>query len=354
VNGAALPASGTGNLLPGVIPASAPADLRKPGTPGDDSQLADFASLLALVSGASVAPPAPATAPSIAAAPTADASAPVSTFEFAEPLQRKTLLLPGGKLSPLPGNSLPPGAQLATARHNNDQAATLVAPAESSSAFSGVTPRGLPDALAPFGATATLAAALPARWTHALLAAEREKTSGDVPVTEANDSVFAGDALLATPNGTRGAPLPTTLALPANPAQQPAFEQALGDRLAWLVQEGRHDARIKLHPAELGSIDIRLSLDGDSTRISLASPHAAVRDALEQAVPKLRELLESAGLDLSQVNVGSGDARSHGDFGRPTSASPPSRAHFARAEDADASVRTLAIALPQGLVDTFA
>ena len=117
---------------------------------------------------------------------------------------------------------------------------------------------------------------------------------------------------------------------------------------------GRHDARIKLHPAELGSIDIRLSMDGDSTRISLVSPHAAVRDALEQAVPRLRELMGHAGLDLSHVNVGTGDARSQGDFARPTTASPASQDPFAPADTTEASAMTLALRIPQGLVDTFA
>lgn len=350
MNGATLPAPSAGNLLPGVLPATAPAGVRKPFASSDNSQPADFAAFIAFLSSAGIAPPGPAAAPALPTTPIAEGAESVPAFEPAVPLPLLRMLVPGGRFSPANGNSLPPGALLAAAGRDNGQAATIAAPTGSPNASSGGASTALPDALTPFLATATQAAALPTRWTHTLLAGERDETSS---VTEANDSVRAGDALLAAANGTRGTPAPTTLALPANPAQQPAFEQALGERLAWLVQEGRHDARIKLHPAELGSIDIRLSLDGDSTRISLASPHAAVRDALEQAVPRLRELLGSAGLDLSQVNVGTGDARSHGDFGRGAP-SPTGREHFARVEDAEASTRTLAIRLPQGLVDTFA
>lgn len=360
MNGATLAAPAAGSPLPGVLPATAPAGLRKPSAPGDSAQPADFAAFLALVSGAGLTPAAPAAVPVLATAPTAEGTQSVSAAELSESPPLLRTLVSGGGFSPPSGNSLPPGTPptaTGAARldngwsSSNGRAATIVAPSEPPSASSGIAPG---DSLTPFLATATQAAALPARWTQALLGAQRDDTSGDYLATESNDSVLAGDALLAMANGARATPAPPTLALPTNPAQQPAFEQALGERLAWLVQEGRHDARIKLHPAELGSIDIRLSLDGDSTRISLASPHAAVRDALEQAVPRLRELLGSAGLDLSQVNVGTGDARSHGEFGRSTSPSPSGREHFARGDDAEVIARTLAIRLPQGLVDTFA
>jgi len=356
VNGATLPSLGASNLPPAALPVTTPASLRKPVAPNDNSQLADFASFIALISGAGFAPPAPADA----TAPATDGAKLGSAPELCEPPPLLRMLVPGGRFSPPSGNSRPPGTPLTTTGavqpdngwdSSNGRAVPTVAPTESSSASSGIAAG---NSLSPFLASATQAAALPTRWTQALLGGPRDDTGGDFHVGEPNDSVLAGDALLATANGARATAPQPPLALPANPVQQPAFEQALGERLAWLVQEGRHDARIKLHPAELGSIDIRLSLDGDTTRISLASPHAAVRDALEQAVPRLRELLGSAGLDLGQVNVGTGDARSHGDLGRPTSPSPSGREHFARVDDAEASARTLAIRLPQGLVDTFA
>jgi flagellar hook-length control protein FliK len=359
-NGAPLSGLGAGapsTRPPGALPTTAPASVRKPFEPSGDAQPADFSAFIALASGAGFVQLGPVTAPLGATAPTAAGAKPGSASECWESSPLGRALLPGGRFSPPSGNSVPPGMPRPAPPHNageNGSGRAAALATETSYVASALTQRQLPEALTQALSTATQAAALPARWTHVLLAGERDTTSGDALATASHDSLLAGDALLATANNARAAPTPATVAVPTNPAQQPAFEQALGERLAWLVQEGRHDARIKLHPAELGSLDIRLSLDGDSTRISLASPHAAVRDALEQAVPRLRELLGSAGLDLSQVNVGTGDARSHGDLARPATPSLAGHEHFAPADDAAAHARTLAIRLPQGLVDTFA
>jgi hypothetical protein len=359
VNGATLPGPGTGYPsapLQGVLPAAAPAGRHEPlGVPSDNTQAADFASILCLVSTAAFEPAGLAAIPAVAAPPTAEGAKLMAAAQRWEAPPLVGMPVPRGTFSPPTGNALPPGLPPATAAPSETgRAATIVAPAEASVDASRLAPKGLPVALSPFVVTITAAAVPPARWTQSLPVGERGTAGGELPVAESHDGVSVAEALFAPTSGTRGAQPTATLALPVYPAQQPAFERALGERLAWLVQEGPHDARIKLHPAELGSIDIRLSLDGDSTRISLASPHAVVRDALEQAVPRLRELLGSAGLDLSHVDVGTGDGRSHADFSRPTLPQPGGRERLARAEDVVASAGALALLLPQRLVDTFA
>jgi flagellar hook-length control protein FliK len=260
------------------------------------------------------------------------------------------ILPPGGSGLPLSGPPTVPGANTLATGQATDL--NSISTAQSGSRSDASLPAPL-QSLAPLLATSAAATTAPAPWLRALLAGDRGAGTGDSQSLSAGDTVAVGDGLLAT-NSSRSALPTTSVVLPTSPAQQPAFEQALGDRLVWLVQEGRQDARMKLHPAELGSIDIRLSLDGDATRISLASPHAAVRDALEQAVPRLRELLGNAGLDLGQVDVGTGDARSHGDFGRPTSAASNGNDFSAVANEGSTVVEVLALRMPQGLVDTFA
>jgi flagellar hook-length control protein FliK len=261
----------------------------------------------------------------------------------------------GGSLSPPGGKHLPlatlPAGPVATGSDARLHAlAFALPPVQTATA----TPSpGLSESLATLPAPVNPAGAIPAPELRALLAADVIATDTDALTVAAGDALAAGDTPFTTAT-VRGAPTTAAVALPATRAELPRFEQALGERLAWLVQEGRHDARIRLHPAELGSIDIRLNQDGDATRISLVSPHAAVRDALEQAVPRLRELLGHAGLDLSQVNVGSGDARSHSDFGRapaPAGLGPDAGAFAA---EPDLTIASVTLRLPQGLVDTFA
>jgi flagellar hook-length control protein FliK len=271
------------------------------------------------------------------------------------PLQSMLQILQaGGSFAPLRGKPLPSaGMPTAVAGRSADGGpltalAALVASQDTPP--SGVTPTAQAT-LAPLPPTAQ--ATLPAAWLRSLLTGERA-TPNDELLPAVGDAITAGDSPVAQGGANRAASPTTTLVLPTTPTQQPAFEQALGERLAWLVQEGRHDARIKLHPAELGSLDIRLSMDGEATRVSLASPHAAVRDALEQALPRLREILGHAGLELSQVDIGAGDARSHGDFGRGTSPSVAGPGFAAVPGEAEPVALHVAIRLPQGLVDTFA
>ena len=139
--------------------------------------------------------------------------------------------------------------------------------------------------------------------------------------------------------------------------QRAQFASELGQRVVTMVEQGVHDVRLRVHPEHLGPIEIRVRLDGDSAQVAFHSAHAAVRDALADAVPRLRELLGAAGFGLGHVDIGAGDPQSFG-----TSDGQP---HGTRAVDDDAgdpgagsSVERDAperiVALTHGLVDTFA
>ncbi len=111
------------------------------------------------------------------------------------------------------------------------------------------------------------------------------------------------------------------LSLPTRPAQR--FSEALADgvesRLHWMAEQGVGRARIRLSPAELGTIDIQLHLDGKQVRAEFSSANAEVRQALESHLPRLREMFQSQGMTLTQADVGhrqdtrDGPAGSRGD-----------------------------------------
>jgi flagellar hook-length control protein FliK len=140
-------------------------------------------------------------------------------------------------------------------------------------------------------------------------------------------------------------------ALAASPGS--SFDEALGQRLVWMVQHGFRDARLHLHPQHLGAIDVRLTLDRDAAQVTVSSPHAVVRETMTQAVPQLRDLLGGAGLMLTHVNVDAGHAGDSGSFDARGSDSwaAPDRAGLSAADDREARA---ALRLPTGLVDLFA
>lgn len=93
-----------------------------------------------------------------------------------------------------------------------------------------------------------------------------------------------------------------TQAPPLNLSQN-AWESNLGTRLQMLVGQNVQLAEIRLDPPELGILDIKIKVINDVATISITSPHAQVRDALETSIPRLREMFAESGLSLGDVNV---------------------------------------------------
>ena len=95
---------------------------------------------------------------------------------------------------------------------------------------------------------------------------------------------------------------------PVVPGQPVAMHQAgwsegVVDKVMWMSSQNLKSAEIQLDPAELGRLDVRISLNQDQTQISFASAHPGVREALESQVHRLREMFTQQGLNLADVNV---------------------------------------------------
>jgi len=73
------------------------------------------------------------------------------------------------------------------------------------------------------------------------------------------------------------------------------------------MAKGDHQvAQLKITPPNLGVIEVRLNINHDQASVSFVSHHALVRDAIESAMPRLREMLAEQALDLVQTDVSSG------------------------------------------------
>ncbi|HDS1123646.1 TPA: flagellar hook-length control protein FliK [Stenotrophomonas maltophilia] len=97
------------------------------------------------------------------------------------------------------------------------------------------------------------------------------------------------------------------------------FDQAIGARLGWLADQKIGHAHIRLSPDDMGPVDVRLQLNGDKVHASFSSPHVDVRQALENSLPRLRELLGEQGFQLAHADVGhqapGGDGNASGPSG---------------------------------------
>ena len=99
----------------------------------------------------------------------------------------------------------------------------------------------------------------------------------------------------------------TTSALPTvsinTPFNQGNWDQAVGERIQWMVGQKMQGAQIKLNPAHLGPMEVRIQVQNDQASIQFTSAHTVVREALEAALPRLRDMFESSGVELVDVDV---------------------------------------------------
>lgn len=151
--------------------------------------------------------------------------------------------------------------------------------------------------------------------------------------------------------GVHGRPGASAAAL-APQVSDPRWGEALGERLVWMVRGDTQQARLRLDPPDLGPLEVHIRVVEDEARISFAAPQSAVREAVEAALPRLREMLSASGVNLVQVDVSS-QGGGHRPPAEPPAASPSGLARAASPERRLAGPDVLAPAA-LSLLDVYA
>ena len=84
---------------------------------------------------------------------------------------------------------------------------------------------------------------------------------------------------------------------------QPGWNEALSDRVMVFVKERVSMAQIHLEPAQLGPIQVKITMHNDQANVVFVSNNALTRESIESAIPRLREALDQNGINLADVNV---------------------------------------------------
>ena len=132
--------------------------------------------------------------------------------------------------------------------------------------------------------------------------------------------------------------------------QQFAGEMATHVRV--LKSQSGGEVKLNLHPAELGRMSISVSTEGNETRVAFVVETSQARQAVETALPRLRDMLENAGLSLSDSDVSEQrDNQADADERGPGS----SHGEATSPDTEDVSVTTvLSVKMdPDRLVDTY-
>ncbi|MDT3468470.1 flagellar hook-length control protein FliK [Stenotrophomonas maltophilia] len=174
-----------------------------------------------------------------------------------------------------------------------------------------------------------------------------ERTTAPLLHAPANAAVQDLKAALAAGNAIfNGEPTPKPV------LGDDGFDQAIGARLGWLADQKIGHAHIRLSPDDMGPVDVRLQLNGDKVHASFSSPHVDVRQALENSLPRLRELLGEQGFQLAHADVGhqapGGDGNASGPSGGGGLAGDGEPA------PGDGSVSSAQLIRQRGLLDAYA
>lgn len=92
--------------------------------------------------------------------------------------------------------------------------------------------------------------------------------------------------------------------------------EAMGARIAGQIAKGQWSMQLTLRPANLGKVDIDLSMRNGELEAKFASSNPLTRELLQDSLPKLREALAQSGTDIASVFV-NGDER-HKNHGKST------------------------------------
>ncbi|MDR9825991.1 flagellar hook-length control protein FliK [Vibrio sp. FNV 38] len=75
------------------------------------------------------------------------------------------------------------------------------------------------------------------------------------------------------------------------------------ERVQVMLSKNLKNIDIRLDPPELGRMQIRMNMNGDATTVHFTVANAQARDVVEQAMPRLREMLAQQGVQLADTSV---------------------------------------------------
>lgn len=142
----------------------------------------------------------------------------------------------------------------------------------------------------------------------------------------------------------------------------PAWDNQVGQKIIFMAAGQEHSASLTLNPPDMGPMQVVLSVTNDLATVTFSSATPEVRQALQDAMPRLRDMMSESGIALGNATVNDGSAQqqqAQGEPGRSGSAQGrgdgPVHASGSAAEaEARVAARPVRVGELPGLVDTFA
>lgn len=121
-----------------------------------------------------------------------------------------------------------------------------------------------------------------------------------LPTQDVTPSIAASNAMPNIPVNNR---LPDARQTIAAPLGSNGWADEFSQKINWMSTQQNQVAELHLNPPDLGPLDVVLKISDNQATALFTSPHGAVRDAVENALPKLREALADNGITLGNATV---------------------------------------------------
>lgn len=183
--------------------------------------------------------------------------------------------------------------------------------------------------------------------------------------TSSQHTTTAPISMMPTTSTTQAAAMNAPTATPtlhlASQLGSEAWQQQLSQHMLFFSRQGVSQAQIRLHPEELGSLNVHLRIEDNQAVMHFVSPHSHVRAAMESMMPVLRSALQESGIHLAQGSVGQDNLHQQSDNPQQSGhqhdgqiqATHPS-AGVVGISEANATVSPIATGSRQGGINTFA
>lgn len=133
-----------------------------------------------------------------------------------------------------------------------------------------------------------------------------------------------------------------------SPVGTSAWNDELGGHLTWMTQKGLETGSLRVAPEHLGPVEVQISVHNGDASVWFGASHPDTRAALEQALPRLREMFASQGMTLTDSGVSRESPRN-----QARNSPAPSVNSVTAVGSADVS-SPAAARVSLGLVDTYA
>lgn len=132
------------------------------------------------------------------------------------------------------------------------------------------------------------------------------------------------------------------------PVHSPRWSEEMGQRVALMAVTGTQSGSLSLVPEQMGPIEVRIHMNQDTANVWFGASQADTRAAIQDALPRLREMFAATGLSLGEAQVSQQMSQ------RQNDAPPAARSGYGMESEGPVMAAQPVQKVGLGLLDTYA